>query len=779
MSYGPIKRKFYMDNYYDDLKNRAKDYRLRFSRTPKQAAVRMIWWNFKSLFKHHVVKPQPVFEGHADRTGREGAYEEYVRYLEEQKAGYGDTFVDICQDCYERRAQDTKVIAWYLPQYYHIDVNDKYHGRGFTEWTNTTQAMPLYTGHYQPHIPYDVGYYDLTNLETMKRQVELAKKYGVYGFCFHWYWFSGERTMEKPVEMYLQHPELDLPFCFNWANERWTSAWDGENQNVIFEQRLDEADDQRFIADLMPYFKDRRYIKVDGRPLLSIYYCTTFDQDRFVSFLDHCRQAAKKEGFPDLYVMLTTGNDFNSDPREWGADALVEYPTLVMGAADRSEISGYLNPAFQGSILDYPSLAENGRFMRQLHSREYYRSAMVGFDNSARKAKMKNCLIMDRANPDSYKVWMKRVIEESKQIHSQDKNMVFVLAWNEWAEAAHLEPDMKFGYGFLQATREAVEETRTLDENVILEKIAEKQARGVSQIHFYVHCIESLGDIIACEPIARYLKQAVPNCKVSWMVKESYQDIVNYNPYIDEVVKVDCLGTAIQLCQRYKTQDDSIVIDCHYDKRWCVKTGLVHHNLNNPMVNEQTYFRYGALLPCFCLSAGLPALDMAPVFHEAPDAALVRELPERFVVVHCTAAEDCKAWDRDKWIELTQLLIQRGYAVVEIGLAPVVQSASPQYFDCTDVNRFQQIAQIVKRASGFIGIDSAFAHLANCYGIPGILIYGRYKNFNHYNPYTGVYGSGEGATMVFADNNELAREVRVEQVVSAFDARMGEGAGTV
>lgn len=757
-----------MDNYYEDLRNRAMCYRNRFSDSPRAVALRMIWWNFKSLFKRHIQQESRAEPSAGEHVAANGATEEYIRFLENQKKTFKESFVPICEDSYERRRQDTKVIAWYLPQYYPMEVNDRFHGKGFTEWTSTTQAIPLYSGHYQPRVPYDLGYYTLLDPRVMARQVELAKQYGVYGFCFHWYWFSGQRTMEKPVEMYLRHTELDLPFCINWANENWTALWDGENKNLIFEQRLDEKDDLPFINDLIPLFKDHRYIKINGCPLLSIYYCNTFDRDRFSSFLTHCRDAVKKEGFPDLYVMLTTGNDFNDDPAQWGADALVEYAALIVGFADRKEIGGYLNPDFKGQLWDYPSLAEGDRFMRELHSAEYYRSAMVGFDNSARKASQASCHIMDGATPASYKKWMKKIIEESKAIHSEEKNMVFVLAWNEWAEAAYLEPDMKFGYGFLRATREAIEESRTLDETIILEKIAEKQTDGIQTIHFVVHCVESLGDIIACEPIARYLKEVAPGCRVTWLVRENYKDIVAYNPFIDEVVTVDCLGTSIALCKSYEKARDAIIVNCHYDGRWCVKTKAVNHNPNNPMVNEETYFNYGPLLTTFCLSAGLPALKTPPVFHESGCTRLSQRLPEKYAVIHATAAEECKAWGDKKWNELTEMLLKTGLSVVEIGLTPVVKNSDPAFFDCTDIHNIQEIAQIIKHASCFFGVDSAFAHLANCFKIPGIVILGQYKNFDRYVPYTGDYGDGKNSVLVYADNGPAAR-VSVGQVEDALE----------
>ena len=155
---------------------------------------------------------------------------EYTEYIEKSILRKSEDFIEFDENGYERKEGDTKLLAWYLPQFHQMEINNKFHGQGFTEWTNTSRAIPLFTGHYQPHIPYDVGYYDLLNIDTLKRQIYLARHYGIYGFCFHYYWFSGKRIMEKPLEIFLEHKELDMPFCLDWATENWTALWDGGNR---------------------------------------------------------------------------------------------------------------------------------------------------------------------------------------------------------------------------------------------------------------------------------------------------------------------------------------------------------------------------------------------------------------------------------------------------------------------------------------------------------------------------------------------------------------------
>lgn len=697
----------------------------------------------------------------------------YINYLEWLNLILRDRknnpdFVEITDTPYIRQRNDAKVIAWYLPQYYKIPKNDIYHGEGFTEWTNTTRAIPLFTGHYQPHLPYDVGFYNLTMKSALERQVELAKKYGIYGFCFDYYWFSGEKIMEKPTELFLANRDLDLHYCINWCLENWSTVWDGGARELIYEQKLTESDAAGFLKDILPYFQDERYIRIDGKPVLMCYGCNTVEREIFVRFVDKLRKLVKEQGISDLYIMLCVGG-FSGSVKDWGGDAVVEYPTINMGACNKFEVDGYINPNFisREGLLDYQGMIDSKSYMRNYSEENVYRAAMVNFDNSARKAYSENCYITVNASPDGYRYWISEIIKDSMRTHNRDNNYVFVLAWNEWAEGAHLEPDLRYGYAYLNATRVAIEENRKLDTTLIRDEISNLEERLIEPIYFYIHCIESLGDVIACEPIARYLKSIKPDSKVFWIVKKQYSEVIKYNPYIDEIIEVDYLSQSIDILNDKRKEENSIIVDCHQNHRRCTVTDRYHYNPANPQIDEYTYLNYGSLLANFCLSAGLEPLSIAPKFYLRDNIEIPFELPDKYIVVHCKSAELCKDWQPKKWNSLISQLIAEGYSIIEVGMQAQVSVKNKEYIDCTDIRDIQVIAKIIESADFFFGIDSSFAHVANCFNIPGVLIFGKYKYFDKPMMYTGGYAS-TNAKIIYARDNGTAADVTVNEVMNAF-----------
>lgn len=664
------------------------------------------------------------------------AKEDYLNYLLDQNhKRKPESFVDIDETNFVRRDSDTKIIAWYLPQFHQIDVNNKFHGQGFTEWTNVTRAIPAFVGHYQPHIPYDVGFYDLLNPDTFKRQIELATKYGIYAFCFHWYWFSGKRTMEKPLELFLKHKEFNIKFCINWANENWSTLWDGGNKDLIFEQKLQEGDDEKFFNDILPYMKDERYVRINGAPLLSIYRPQVFGKDRFIALTQKLRNLAVLAGFPDLYIVITNAFDFSDNPSEWHADALVEFPAFGV-RADRLVINGYINPYFHANVFDYAKYCREKKYLYPHNANVYYRSAMISFDNTARKGFSNNGSVFLGSTPLNFQANLEDIIFESTQIHSSENNIVFINSWNEWAEGSHLEPDHKYGYAYLKAVRNALEKARTPLNISAIENCCE----GISNPKFVINCVESLGDIIACEPIVRYLKGKFQNCYIAWIISEKFKDAIKFNPNINEIITVSTLLEADRQCEYLHREKDFICVDLHYNGRPSAGGGI-HSNTTNSQINEYNYYSLNGILSAFSLIAGLPPLHDSPIFWLNPGSEISAfqkfSILSKYIVIHTKPSESIKEWPTNKWFRLINELINSGHTIIEVGLENTIKIHNSHFFATANYNcTFHENAALVKRASLFIGVDSCFAHIANCFNVPSVILLGSYKSFGKHTPFS-------------------------------------------
>ncbi len=341
---------------------------------------------------------------------------------------------------------DVRLIAFYLTQFHPVPENDLWWGKGFTEWTNVTKAVPLFKGHNQPHLPSDLGFYDLRVRETRHEQIRLAKDYGIDGFCYYYYWFSGHRLLEKPLEDMLADPDSDMPFCLCWANENWTRRWDAAEHEILIAQQYRPEDDLEFIKSLEPYLRDPRYIRVGGKPLIICYRPQHLpDSAKSVQvWRDYCRQA----GIGEIHTAcaLTHGN---WDYRAYGFDSGVEFPPHNMKARNLAPKLEFFE-VYSGYCPEYSQIADMYLARSYSAGESVFRGVFPAWDNTARRGKI-GTVIMN-GTPANYEEWLSRAVAATRSERSAGDGLVFINAWNEWAEGCHLEPCRTYGHGFLEAT---------------------------------------------------------------------------------------------------------------------------------------------------------------------------------------------------------------------------------------------------------------------------------------------------------------------------------------
>ena len=363
-------------------------------------------------------------------------------------------------------SSDVRLIAFYLPQYHPIPENDGWWGKGFTEWTNVAKAVSLFPGHYQPHVPADLGFYDLRLPQVRSAQAQLARQYGIHGFCYWHYWFKGRQLLELPFKEVLSTAQPDFPFCLAWANENWTRRWDGEDQQVLMPQEYSLEDDVKHIRWMLQAFRDPRYITIDGKPLVLIYRVNNLPDPTETARL--WREEASREGFPGLYLCTITSLPvLDFAPHTIGFDAAVEFQPDWGRLPDRepparNTVMGKLFKQFapQGraayannSVRSYPRLAQA---MMALADPAYKRFPCVtpGWDNSPRRKSGAN--IFKDSDPVTYGRWLRHAMRQSARRFEGEERLVFINAWNEWAEGNHLEPDQQWGHAYLEETFRAI-----------------------------------------------------------------------------------------------------------------------------------------------------------------------------------------------------------------------------------------------------------------------------------------------------------------------------------
>jgi lipopolysaccharide biosynthesis protein len=351
-----------------------------------------------------------------------------------------------------------RTIAIHLPQFHPIPENNEWWGKGFTEWTNVAKAKPLFAGHYQPHLPADLGFYDLRLAESRQEQADLAAAYGIYGFCYYHYWFEGKRLLNAPVDAILESGKPDFPFMLCWANGSWTRTWDG-NDNILMEQKHSLEDDRAHIQHLIKYFKDKRYIRIGNKPVFAI--CRT----ELLPFPDETaalwRTEIRKAGFEDIYLIKMEMFETGKPAEKIGFDACAEFQPdwrnlpvkLDPGFSKlKSLFSSHPDPFKKNNIYQYREVVEK-MLAKPKAAYKCYPCVTPGWDNSPRKKE--NALIMIDSRPEYFGNWVQKVLDGFEP-YSGDENFLFINAWNEWAEGNHLEPCQKWGRAYLEAFKSAL-----------------------------------------------------------------------------------------------------------------------------------------------------------------------------------------------------------------------------------------------------------------------------------------------------------------------------------
>jgi lipopolysaccharide biosynthesis protein len=356
-------------------------------------------------------------------------------------------------------AAPPRLLTYYLPQFHPIHENDEWWGKGFTEWTNTAKAKPRFPGHYQPHVPSDLGFYDLRLEESRIAQAELARAYGIEGFCYYHYWFgNGRRLLERPFEEVLASGKPDFPFCLCWANDTWSGVWHGTPDRILIKQEYPGlVDDERHFETLLPAFRDHRYIRVNDNPVLLVWRPFGFPNPR--ETLDRWRSMAKQAGLPGLHF-IGVFRPGGPDPESVGFDASVynNNPPLRSWGTWKNPLELIVSRCMRklGVPTVYSYKEAIAHTIPDTLPKTRYPSVVHAWDNSPRSGV--NGLVFHRSSPELFRTALRKAFELTRtQSDTGDGRLIFLKSWNEWAEGNHLEPDIRDGHGYLEAVRDELQ----------------------------------------------------------------------------------------------------------------------------------------------------------------------------------------------------------------------------------------------------------------------------------------------------------------------------------
>jgi lipopolysaccharide biosynthesis protein len=347
-----------------------------------------------------------------------------------------------------------RALAVILPQFHPIPENNLWWGKGFTEWTNVVKTKPRFKGHYQPQLPSDLGFYDLRLPQTREDQANLAKEYDISGFCIHHYWFNGKRLLESPVDGMLELKKPDFPFMLCWANENWTRRWDGQDKEILIEQKYSREDHREHAKWLSEnIFCDERYITIDKKPFFLFFNSHIIpDLEETISIW---RDEVKKHGFPDIYLAgVRTSENSILNPEKIGFDSVIEWQpdwkNLDRKPSFFERIKSKFNIGSTYRRMDYSDVVDR-MLQKKTPPSKHFQCIMPGWDNCARRKN--NAFLLHNSTPEKYQYWLENICKKA-QVYSEDENFLFINAWNEWAEGNHLEPDTKWGLAYLEKTKE-------------------------------------------------------------------------------------------------------------------------------------------------------------------------------------------------------------------------------------------------------------------------------------------------------------------------------------
>ena len=372
-----------------------------------------------------------------------------------------------------------KIIPLYLPQFHTIPENDQWWGKGFTEWVNVKEAKPLFIGHNQPRIPLKNNYYDLSEVETLRWQCKIAREYGIYGFAMYHYWFNGHKLLEKPMEMLLANPDIDINYCISWANHDWTDAWKAKDKapkTLIAHDFDDEEDWVNHFNYMLRFFKDPRYMKENNKPLLIIYIPNLISKlDKLLNKWTELAKSAGFNGLTFIYQSAASAYDKNWDKSKfsYGIEMNPQYINLLTQSQKEPQQISLKLISFIRKIKKLLGIKRSLDFKNYHHkevrrldydicwknilshkpvSRKMIPCAFTDWDNTPRHKV--NGYVYDGASPNKFKEYFKLLLKKTEMEYETD--MIFVFAWNEWAEGGYLEPDTKNGYGYLESIKQAL-----------------------------------------------------------------------------------------------------------------------------------------------------------------------------------------------------------------------------------------------------------------------------------------------------------------------------------